>query len=62
MVVDVRLAEVLLLLVLVTFVVVGHRRMVVLVSVGGHQVRDVFPVTEVVSHVAVLVVVDRSIV
>jgi hypothetical protein len=61
-IVDVRLAEVLLLLVLVTFVVVRHRRMVVLVSVGRHQVRDVFPVTEVVGHVAVLVVVDRRIV
>ena len=62
MVVDVGLAEVLLLLVLVGFVVVGYMGMVVLVTVGRQQVRDVFPVTGVMGHVSVLVVVDRSLV
>lgn len=62
MVVDVGLAEVLLLLVLVRFVVVGHRRMVVLVGVGRQQVSDVLSVTGVMGHVPVIVVVDRSLV
>ena len=62
MIVDVGLAEVLLLLVLVWFVVVGHRRVVVLVSLGRQQVGDVFPVTGVMGDVSVLVVVDRSLV
>lgn len=62
MVVDVGLAQVLLLLVLVRFVLMGHGRMIVLVGMGRQQVGDVFSVTGVVGHVPMLVVVNRSIV
>ncbi len=60
MVVDVCLPEVLLLFILVGIVVVRHRGMVVLVAMRGHQVSDFFPVTVVVGHVAMVVVVNRS--
>lgn len=62
MIVYVRLAEVLLLLVFVGLVIVGNLRMVVLMTMGGHQVRDVLPVTAVMGHVAVIVVMNCGIV
>jgi hypothetical protein len=62
MVVDVGLSEVLLLRVLVSFVRVGDRRMVVLVSVRGHEVGDLLLRPVVVRRVDVLVVVQRGLV
>jgi hypothetical protein len=61
-IVDVRLAEVFLLLVFVRLVIVGDLGMVVLVTVGRDQVRDVLPVTAVVGHMAMIVVVNRGLV
>lgn len=62
MVVDVGLAEMLLLLVLVGLMLVRDARMVVLMAVGRDQVGDVLAVTAVMRHVPVLVVVNRGIV
>lgn len=59
MVVDVGLAEMLLLLVFVGFVVVRDRRVVVFMAVVGQEMGDVLPVTAVVGHVAMLMVVNR---
>jgi hypothetical protein len=61
-VVDVGLAEVLLLLVLVGLVVVRYAGMVVLVAVGRDQVGDVLAMTAVMRHVPVLVIVNCGIV
>jgi hypothetical protein len=61
-IVDVGLAEVLLLLVLVGLVVVRYAGMVVRMAVGRNHVGDVLAVTAVMRHVPVLVVVNRGIV
>jgi hypothetical protein len=58
-VVDVGLAEMLPLLVFVGFVVVRDRRVVVFMAVVGQEVGDVLPVTAVMGHVAVLMLMNR---
>jgi hypothetical protein len=59
---DVRFPRVFLVRVLVGLVSVRHGRMVVLVPVGRHQMRDVLIGTMVVGDVDVLVRVDLGIV
>jgi hypothetical protein len=61
-VVDVGLTAVFLGRVLVWLVAVGHGRMVVLVLVGGGEVRPVLTAAEIVGHMGMFVVVDLGIV
>jgi hypothetical protein len=58
-VVDMGLPEMLPLLVFVGFVVVRDRRVVMFMAVVGQEVGDVLPVTAVMGHVAVLMLVNR---
>jgi hypothetical protein len=61
-VVDVRLARVLLVGLLVGLVRVGERGVVMLMVVGRRHVRPLLPMPEVVGHVRVLVLVHLGVV